>query len=185
MSMVVTGELLEWAELVAIGRIAKSQGREGEVAVTPLTDFPERFQELSRAFIEGTGGEPVSLTVQAVRWHKGRPVVKFAGISNIGDAESLAGKELRIPESEIVKLPAGTFYHHDIEGLRVIDRRRGPLGTAERVLSTGGTDVIVVRTPGGGELLLPFCEEICRRIDLDAGRLEVEAPEGLIELNAN
>ena len=36
-------ESLAWAELVAIGRVGKAQGRAGEVVVNPLTDFPERF----------------------------------------------------------------------------------------------------------------------------------------------
>ena len=50
-------------------------------------------------------------------------------------------------------------------------------GTAESFIATGGTDVLVVRSTEGEELLLPFCSEICRRIDLDEGTIEVEAPE--------
>ncbi len=178
-------ELLEWAELVAIGVIAKSQGREGEVAVNPLTDFPERFIDLSRVFIEGAGGEPLPFTVEAARLHKDRPVVKLAGVSSISEAQALAGKELRIPTSELISLPDESFYHFEISGLRVIDQNHGFIGTAEEVLATGGTDVLVVRSSDGEELLLPFCSEICRRIDLDSGCIEVDAPEGLIEVNAN
>ena len=178
-------ELLEWAELVAIGVIAKSQGRGGEVAVNPLTDFPKRFIGLVRVFVEGAGGEPVPLSVEAARVHKARPVVKLAGVSSISEAQALAGKEMRIPTSELISLPDGSFYHFEISGLRVIDRNHGFIGTAEEVLSTGGTDVLVVRSPDGEELLLPFCSEICCRIDPDAGCIEVEAPEGLIGLNAN
>ncbi len=178
-------ELHEWADLVTIGRVAKSQGRKGEVAVNPLTDFPERFLDLPRVFVEGDGGEPAALVMEQARLHKGRPVVKFVGISNISEAQALAGKELRISSADVKPLPDGSFYHFEIAGLNVVDRDRGSLGTAEKVLTTGGTDVLVVRSPGGGELLLPFCEEICRRIDIDGGSIEVELPEGLIELNAD
>ena len=182
---IIEEELLEWAELVAIGVIAKFQGREGEVAVNPLTDFPERFIGLTRVFIEGAGGEPVPFTVEAARVHKARPVVKLAGVSGISEAQALAGKEMRIPTSELISLPDGSFYHFEISGLRVVDRNHGFIGTAEEVLRTGGTDVLVVRSPDGEELLLPFCSEICCRIDPDAGCIEVEAPEGLIDVNAN
>jgi 16S rRNA processing protein RimM len=178
-------ELPDWSELVAIGSIARSQGREGEVAVNPLTDFPERFAGLSRVFLEGESGEPVAYALESARLHKGRPVVKLAGVSSIGEARLLAGKEIRIPASELVSLPDGSFYHFQISGLDVIDRRHGRLGIAEEILSTGGTDIIVVRSPDGSELLLPFCSEICRRVDLDGGYVEVEAPEGLIDLNAH
>lgn len=177
-------ELLEWAELVAIGVVAKSQGREGEVAVNSLTDFPERFIGLRRVFIRGAGGEPVPLDVEAARVHKSRPVMKLAGVSNISEAQALAGQEIRLPTSELVALPEGSFYHFEISGLRVIDRNQGFIGTAEAVLQTGGTDVVVVRSSNGEELLLPFCSEIFRRIDPVDGCIEVDTPEGLIEVNA-
>ena len=181
----IEAEFLEWGELVAIGVIAKSQGRKGEVAVNPLTDFPERFIGLRRVFIEGAGGEPVPFNVEAARVHKARPVVKLAGVSSISEAHALAGKEMRIPTSELISLPDGSFYHFEISGLRVMDRNRGFIGTSAEVLTTGGTDVLVVRSSDGEELLLPFCSEICRRIDPDAGCIEVDAPEGLIEVNTN
>lgn len=178
-------ELCAWADLVTIGRVAKSQGRKGEVAVNPLTDFPERFLDLPRVFVEADGGAPAALVLEGVRLHKGRPVIKFTGISNIDEAQALAGLELRIPSTDVKPLPEGSFYHFEIAGLEVVDRSHGVLGTAEKILTTGGTDVLVVRSRGGEELLLPFCKEICRRIDVDGGRIEVEVPEGLIELNAD
>lgn len=178
-------ELREWSDLVAIGRVAKSQGRKGEVAVNPLTDFPERFLDLPRVFVEGSAGVPSALTMEEARLHKGRPVVKFTGVSNITEAQALAGKELRIPSTEVKPLPDGSFYHFEIAGLEVFDRQHGRLGVAEKILTTGGTDVLVVRPTAGGELLLPFCKEICRRIDVGGGVIEVEVPEGLIELNAD
>ena len=180
----VNDQLLAWAELIAIGEVARAQGRRGEVIVNPLTDFPERFHELTRVFIDGPDSRPLSLAVESVRWQKGRPVLKLASVSSIGDAETLAGKELRVPESELARLPEGSFYHFEIIGARVEDIRRGFLGIASDIVKTGGTDVLVVKREDGGEILLPLCAEICRRIDRDAGIIEVEAQEGLIDLNA-
>jgi ribosomal 30S subunit maturation factor RimM len=57
------------------------------------------------------------------------------------------------------------------------------VGVVEDVLSTGGTDLLVVREATGGEALVPLCREICRRIDVPGGRIEAEVPEGLLELN--
>lgn len=181
---VAENELREWSDLIAIGVVARSQGRNGEMAVNPLTDFPERFVDLARVYVE-VGGEAVPREVESARIHKGRPVVKLAGVASIDDAQAFSGKELRIPASEVVSLPDGSFYHFELMGLQVIDRSLGVLGIAERVLATGGTDVLVVSAPNGEELMLPFCAAICRRIDPAAGCIEVEAPEGLIGLNAN
>jgi 16S rRNA processing protein RimM len=123
--------------------------------------------------------------VEAVRVHKGRPVVKLSGVSDIGAAEALAGREIRVPESELEPLPEDSYYHFQIVGLEVRDRRGGVIGVVEDVLVTGGTDVLVVRGVGGEEALVPLCSEICRRIDPQAGRIELDAPEGLLRINEN
>ena len=181
----VVEECLDWADLVGLGEVAKTQGRYGEVILNRTSDQSECFSRLSRVFVEGADGRPEAVQVESARIHKGRPVVKLAGISSIGDAAALVGKELRIPESELDPLPDGSIYHFDIVGATVTDRERGVIGVVEKVISTSGTDVLVVRSDDGSEQLLPLCEEICRRIDRDARRIEIDAPEGLIGLNAH
>ena len=174
-----------WADLVTIGRVAKAQGRHGEVAIQPFTDVPSRFEALERVFVEEPGGAPGARTVEAMRLHKGRPVLKLGGVSDIGAAEALAGREIRVPESELEPLSEDSYYHFQILGLRVLDHRLGVLGVVEEVIATGGTDVLLVRGSEGREILVPLCREICRSIDPRAGCIELEAPEGLLELNAD
>ncbi len=174
-----------WENLVIIGAVARTHGRWGEVIINPTTDFPERFRELERVYIEDDTGRVAKLHVEGVREQKGRPIVKFQGVSSIGEAEKLAGKELGIPESELVELPEGSWFHFQLIGCRVCDRLWGDLGIVEEIMETGGTDVLVVRDPSSGqEQLIPLCKEICREIDTEKGRIEIEAPEGLVRLNA-
>lgn len=172
-----------WGEMIAIGRVARAQGRKGEVAVNALTDFPERFQRLARVFADDGEGGFVVLPVEWAREQGGRPILKFEGVSEIGDAERLSGRELRVLESELEPLPAGSHYHFRIRGCVVWERRGGYLGVVEDVLQTGGTDLLVVVGPRAGELLIPFCEEICRSVDTERSRVEVDLPEGLEALN--
>lgn len=179
------GETLEWEGLVALGRVARAQGRNGEVAVDAWTATPERFARLSRVYIEGGGSEPVALRVESSRIHKGRPVLKFSGISGLGEAEALKGLELRIPESELEPLPEGSFYQYRISGFTVRDRTRGEIGIVENVLETGGTDLLMVRGRAGEETLVPFCGEIVKNIDPLGRSIDIDAPEGLVSLNEN
>jgi 16S rRNA processing protein RimM len=176
---------VDWEALVAVGRVARAVGRRGEVAVDAWSSGPEPFERLSRVYVGGGSFPPVALGVESVRIHKGRPVVKFSGISSIGEAEGLAGRELRTPESDLPPLPPGRFYQFEIRGLTVNDRARGPIGIVESVMETGGTDVLVVRRASGEETLVPLCQEIVKKIDPARGRVDIDAPEGLVSLNAN
>jgi 16S rRNA processing protein RimM len=97
----------------------------------------------------------------------------------------LKGRELRIPESELESLPEGSFYQFQIRGLTVRDRAQGEIGVVESVLETGGTDVMVVRGKRGEETLVPLCGEIVKNIDPVRGSVDIDAPEGLVSLNAN
>ena len=172
-------------EMVMVGEIARAHGRRGEVIVNPYSGSPERFSCLSNVFVENQRGEFTCYSIENMREHKNRAILKFTGISNIGEAEKLAGQVLLLPIAEFESTPDGNYYHFDIVGLSVRNLNQELIGAAEKVLSTGGTDVVVVRQINGKELLLPFCREVFRRIDLDTGSVEVKVPKGLFELNAH
>jgi 16S rRNA processing protein RimM len=154
------------------------------VIINPLTDFPERFRDLARVFVLGDDGEVVAFPLEGVREQGGRPVLKFEGISEISEAERLAGRELRIPESELVRLPEDSLFHFQVVGCRVSDLQSGYVGVVKEVMVTGGTDVLVVLDASDEERLIPLCKEICRRIDTERGQIEIDAPEGLMTINA-
>lgn len=172
-------------DLVAVGSVVKPQGRHGEVVIRAFADSPQRFLALSEVSLEGLSGNAVSVRVERARIHKGRPVLKLEGVSDMSSAEALRGKELYVRREDLAELPEGSFYHFEILGLRVCDRKRGELGVVEDVIPTGGTDILVVRDARGAEVLVPLCREICLRVDPPAGLIAVDAPEGLVELNAN
>jgi 16S rRNA processing protein RimM len=166
-----------FADLVAIGRVVKPQGRKGEVLVAPLSDRPDRFPGLRAAYVPGPGGASREVTVQSCWPHKGRFVLKLEGVDSIDDAEGYRGFELRIGEEELAALPEGSYYHHQLKGLRVEDEGGRSLGLAADLLETGaGSPVVVVRGPRG-ELLIPLAEAFVRRVDLEDGRMVVAVPE--------
>ena len=51
-----------------------------------------------------------------------------------------------------------------------------------RVDGGAGGSVLTVRGPRG-EVLIPLARHICVEIDVDARRIRIEPPEGLLELN--
>lgn len=167
-------------DLVLVGRVVKPQGRRGEVAVVPISDRPDRFTTLRRVFLPAAAGGAREVRVESAWPHKGRFVLKLEGVDSIDAAEPLRGLELRIPEEELAALPEGSYYHHQLTGLRVLDAAGETLGVVEDVMETGTTArVLVVRGPGG-ETLLPFAAEWVRSVDLEGGRILVERPEYVV-----
>ena len=170
-----------FAALVAIGRIVKPQGRKGEVAVEVFSDRPDRFPGLRRAWLPGPDGSAREVEVTGGWPHKGRYVLKLAGVDTIDDAELLRGQEIRIAEEELQALPEGSYYHHQLRGLRVLDESGRPLGQVEDILVTGGEAPVLVVRGGGREILVQLAESFIRRVDLAAGTLVVAAP-GLVDI---
>ncbi|HEX9186714.1 MAG TPA: ribosome maturation factor RimM [Vicinamibacteria bacterium] len=167
-------------DLVLVGRVVKPQGRHGEVAVLPLSDRPDRFPTLRRAFVQAPGGGAREVRVLRSWPHKGRFVLAIEGVNSIDEAEALRGLELRIAEEDLAPLPEGSYYHHQLRGLRVEDEAGREIGVVDDVVETGAeARVLVVRGPGG-ETLLPFAAGFVKAVDLAGGRLVALRPEYVV-----
>ena len=169
-----------FADMVAIGRVVKPQGRRGEVVAESYSDRPERFPSLRTAYVPGPDGQARAVTVTSCWPHKGRFVLKLEGVDSIDDAERYRGMELRIGEEELAPLPAGSYYHHQLRGLRVEDEQGASLGEVADVLTNAGdAPVLVVRGPRG-ETMIPLADMFVRSVDLEGGRLVATRTETLV-----
>ena len=168
--------------MVLVGRIARAHGNRGQVIVDPATDFPEeRFKAGAVVHIRrGDAAEPV--TIESVRFHRGRPIIGLGGIDTMDAAEALAGVELRIGDAALQPLPAGSYYHHDLIGCLVETPAGETIGRVTSVEGDAAGSRLVVRTQNG-EALIPMAEGIWKSVDLAARKIVVEPPEGLLELN--
>ena len=171
-----------WEDLVVVGRVARAHGLRGEVILDAVTDFPEERFAPGRDVLMQEAGGVRALTVRTARFQRGRPIVGFEGLESIDQAEGLAGCELRIAAEDLVELPPGMFYHHDLVGCRVDTVDGAEVGTVTKVEGAGAATQLVV-TGSSGEQLVPLVDAICRQIDLAARRIVIAAPEGLLGLN--
>jgi 16S rRNA processing protein RimM len=176
--------LIDWDRMAVVGTIARAHGIRGQLIVNPETDFPEtRFQPGAEVFIRRAGVvEP--LTITSLRFHRERPVIGLDGVDDMNGSAALAGAELRVPVEWLAPLPEGTFYQHDLVGCGVETGTGEPIGTVKAVEGDIAGSRLVIDAPSG-EVLVPLVREICTTIDPRAKRIVVEAPEGLLELNAD
>jgi 16S rRNA processing protein RimM len=172
----------EWNDMVLVGRIARAHGIRGQVIIDPATDFPEeRFKPGSILHVRrGDTIEPV--TVESVRFHRGRPIIGLAGIATMNAAEALAGFELRVSVDALQPLPAGAYYHHDLIGCSVSTLGGESIGRVKGIEGEGTSSRLVVQR-GAGDVLIPMVDGICMEIDVAGRRIVVEPPEGLLDVN--
>lgn len=183
-----------------LARIRRPQGRKGEVFADLLTDFPEKFTERrhlwlvaetpqpGRASASAQGALPLTREVELTsHWlHKGGIVLHFAGVDSISAAEELASLMVAVPRSERAPLPEGEAYIADLIGCTLVDVAPAApvtVGEIEDVDRTAGPAPLLIVRGSRGEVLIPFAQRYLRKLDLDARRIEMELPEGLLELN--
>lgn len=182
------GAVEDSGEFVTIARVIKPQGRVGEVAAELFTDFPERFAERRHLFALGVDGSRRELELEDFWPHKRRIVLKFAGIDSIDAAESLKGVEIQIPLGQRAKLDAGSFFVSDLVGCQAVeiaaDGKERELGRVDDVIFGAGEAPLLEVHSGDREFLIPLVESFLRRIELEAKRIELVLPEGMLELDA-
>jgi len=167
--------------MVTVGRIIRPHHNRGHVVVVPETDFPNERFEVGSVLYREREGKVEPIVVSANRERAGRWVVGFEGIGSINDAETLRGLELRVPAGDVKPLHTGAFYVFDLVGCVVRTTSGREVGPVARVDLATGVPLLVVA--GDGEVLIPFTEAICTRIDTAAKVIEIDPPPGLIELN--
>jgi 16S rRNA processing protein RimM len=198
---------------ITVAHILRPRGNKGELAAKLLTDFPERLTKLRQVFLSAakSSAEPQPIAVKNC-WlsqnHRGQAVFHFENVNSISDAEKFRNCDVLLPIEDRVTLPAGHYFVADLVGCSVFELPQakpalssslcasretpGLLGVVSDVEFPGenfpGTPLLVVDLPaalpsGETELLIPLAEDICKRIDTLARRIDVLLPEGLRDLN--
>jgi 16S rRNA processing protein RimM len=107
-----------------VARVAKTQGRYGEVAVELHTHAPDRLQPGMRLFALLADGHRRELKIENLWPHKQYLVLKFAGIDSLDDTAELVGQELQVPATERAPLEPGAIYVSDLIGCVIFERDR-------------------------------------------------------------
>ena len=165
--------------MVRLARIGKPHALRGEVTVQLHTDDPDGRLGIG-AVLQTAPAEEGPLTVSSHRVHQGITLLGFEEVPDRTAAERMRGVVLVGP-SESEQTDDEGYYPAELEGLEVVDAAGEPLGTVVTLHLRPAQDILEIRLPGGHQPLVPFVEELVPTIDLEAGRVTVTAPAGLLE----
>lgn len=169
--------------LLAVGKIVKAFGIQGDLVVRPMTDSPDRFRRLRVAYVGSDATQVEERTLERVMVESRGVRIKLTGVSDRTAAERFVGRFLFIEEQKRARLPKGRYYVHDLIGMSVVDEVRGTIGELRDVLKMPAQDVYVV-DDHGKEIMIPAVKEFIRKVDLSARQMTVHLIEGMADESA-
>jgi 16S rRNA processing protein RimM len=169
---------------LVVGRVVKAHGVTGEVVVEIRTDDPDiRFAPGSS--LRGRpsrGGPERRYVVESAREHSGRLLVRLDGVDDRNAADALRGIVFIVDSAELPPIEdPDEYYDHQLEGLQVVTTTGTAVGPVAEVLHTAAGELLSVRTEEG-EVLVPFVSAIVTSVSLADRTIEIDPPEGLLEL---
>jgi len=180
-------------ELV-VGRVVKAHGISGELVVDVRTDDPQgRFFAGNRLRLRGSRTGPSStagtsastreVEVESARPHGARMLVRLAGVIDRDGADALRGNLFIVDSADLPPIDdPDEFYDHQLEGLTVRTVENVAIGVVAEVLHTPAGELLSVRTAANTEVLVPFVAAIVTSVSLDSGVIEIDPPDGLLDL---
>lgn len=169
------------AGFVEIGYIQRTHGINGELTVSLSSSVDFNPEELESVFLE-IEGIPVPFFITRIRFQNPeKAIVKFDDVDSIDQAQELYGLKMLIPSHG--GEPEDQVYLSDLVGYKVLNTDKSEVGLIVDYTEYAMNATFELVTPGGKHVLVPAVEELIVEIDTSAKWLEMELPEGLIDLN--
>jgi len=168
-----------------VGRVRRAHGVRGELVVELMTDAPDAIFAPGARVIAGTvagdlGVRPATLHVEAARPFKDGLLVTFAEIVDRTEADLWRDRYLLVPSEELEPPAEDEVYLHDLVGLEVQRLDGVVIGKVAGYYDLAHGILLEVQRERD-TVLLPYRDEFIAAVDVEAGRLVVDPPEGLFE----
>lgn len=164
-----------------LGKVIKTYGNKGQLLVSLDVDEPELYRTLESVFLD-LHGEWIPFFINSLEVKPQRKaIIHFKDIRSVEDAEAFQGLEMYLLLNQLPQLKGNKFYFHEIIGFTVVDLKHGNIGNIENILEFPNQSLFQIRN-GKKEVLVPVVDEIIVCLDRKKKILEINAPDGLIEI---
>lgn len=173
-------EIPNW---VVVGRVLGAHALNGQLRVRYFGGDPDNLERSPAVRLAHSGDErgEESYEVLAVApGRRGEVRMSLAGVESREQAERLQGCLVEVEAARLAKLPAGEYYDYQLVGCRVEAEDGRAIGTVREIWATGAPDVLVVVDARGAQQLIPAAAGLLREVDVDARRIVIEIPPGLL-----
>jgi 16S rRNA processing protein RimM len=166
-------------EDIDIGIIGRTHGIQGYFRVKSLSDFPERFIEMSKLRLKDKNEEKI-YDVEDVLIRNNQILIKVKGVDSREDAMNLNGKRIVIDISERIKLSDDTYYINNLIGIYVYSKEGNKIGEVSDIINNGANDILIIKN-GNNEMLIPMINQFVNSINIKNREIIITPIEGLID----
>jgi len=166
-------------EYILIARIDQTFGKDGFVRLQSFSDFPERFFDLKKVYID-FWGEKKKFYVEDVKDAKGKIIIKFKKFDSLRDSRVLINREVFVDEKDALSLPENHFFVHDLINSEVYMKTER-IGVVSDVIKGKGNDVLVILDNEKKEILIPFVLNFIEKFDTAKKKLILNISKDFLE----
>ncbi|MDP5094186.1 MAG: ribosome maturation factor RimM [Polaribacter sp.] len=164
-----------------LGKIVRKHSFKGEVVIKLDTDEPELYQEMESVYVD-FGNNLVPFFIEKSSLNKGNQLrVRFEDVNSEADADAILKSDVYLPLTMLPKLTGDQFYFHEVIGFTVVDISFGEVGTIVHINDKAAQPLFEIDRDGK-EIFIPMVDEFIKKVDRVNKTIQVETPEGLIEL---
>ena len=165
--------------LLEIGKIVGTHGLRGDLKVRLNSGDPDLLMTLKQISLRLPTGEILTMDISRQVLHKGQVLLRLQGCDSINQVEQMVGSQVLLAEDLLPELDDDEYYWKQLDGLQVVDQKRGAIGQLQDLFNSTAHDTYVVRGRFG-EILIPAVQQFILGIDLEERIMQVALPEGLI-----
>ena len=168
-------------ECFYLGKIVKKHSFKGEVVIKLDTDEPELNRNMESVFVD-LGGNLVPFFIEKSSLSKGTALrVKFEDVNSEDEANAIMRSGIYLPLDLLPKLEGNQFYFHEVIGFKVIDKNHGEVGVIVSINDSAAQPLFEIEQ-GDKEIFIPLIDNFIKKVDRENKVIQVETPEGLIDL---
>ena len=171
------------SDFFLIAKIVSLKGKDGFVNIISHSDFPDRFYNLDKVYIDFFDDKKEFLVEKVVKQKK-HIAFKFRNFDSDKNAQVLIGKDVFVDEEKVIKLPEGSYFVHDLIGSKVY-RNDKEFGSLKDVLRFPANDVYVIIDTLGEEILIPAVKDYIESFDREKKILVIKPGDEIYEDDEN
>jgi 16S rRNA processing protein RimM len=166
-------------EYFLIARVVSTEGNHGFLRIKSFAQSSERFKDLKKVYVEFWGDKKL-FYIESVKIKKGEVFLKFINFDDNKSVETLLNRDVFVDSDDLIKLPKGSYFIHDIIGCKVI-RNNEEFGKVIDVYSLDANDVYKIEMINGEEILIPAVLEFIEKVDVENKVLVIKGGEDIYE----